>query len=671
METVLGLVFCHVEGSEELVSTLLTAEVDFSESSLPEPNSASARSMLDVWRKSKVVKQMERILLVAESAEDDEVFMQRFEDRLAHVSAAMPERDRIRIDHALPDMSHCVTLPLDEIQVLIEGSNAPAVAMSLDTPQINHSTSIQPPANPYHENDNILRLPPHWSQLLDIYFTNTHCWFPISQKHDLLRPAYMLANSNQDQDDGPASGERAFLWAVFAYTSHQCNASGIKFDTLRDTEQGYFSSQKLYSRALSLIPLEPPVYESGHVRALLILGLLNIGRASWTSAWLLVGRAVYIIMDLRIIQHKTQGYATDVFTSIDDGQKRAALGCFLLDTLISARLGRRPYLKRSDFRSIGLIQVDGNEEWEAWQSSTPFDGHDLSQTLPFPKRPGRILSIFNMFLNLIALLNDLICQVDDAQFESMMWTVSKELDNWKNQLPPHCQSSLGATLEMDTLKPPQLLNLDLAYAGVTEILKVKAAIILPASIKPMSAELMGCRHQLASLLAQHSQNFGFILFPATFEIYLSFCNKSMVLQKNFPVSPEVAELTNKIHRLGHEIRRFWRGSQLPQDNPVHDDDGIQSQLLVPASSTNGPITQAVTFSPDPSLQSSQTPNSSTLRRTEQHNQPGDINAFTGDTLMTPLLNQGAGFASLVDPLSTDPEEDALFISLARLDPVEW
>jgi hypothetical protein len=668
METILGLVFCHVDGSEDLVSTLLSAEEDLSESRLPVPQRAtSARSLLDVWRKSRVVKQMESLLLVAESAEDDEMFMQRFDDRLAHVSSARSERHQTHNEQTLPEMSHGSSALLQED---IEDPNAPGVPMSLDELE-THSTSIPPPENPYLENEKYPRLPPHWSQLLDIYFANTHCWFPISQKHDLLRPAYMLANGSQGPGDGLASGERAFLWAVFAYTAHQCNTSGFKFDTLNDNEQSHFSPQKLLAIALSLIPLESSVYECGHVRALLILGLLHIGRASWTSAWLLVGRAVYITIDLQIIQYRAHGYANNLFSSMDDGQKRTALGCFLLDTLVSAHLGRRPYLKRSDLRLIGAMQVDGNEEWETWQSNTLFGSHNSSQTLAPHKRPGRILSIFNMLLNLIALLNDIIHQPDDAPLDNVLWRISQELDDWRDQLPSHCQISLGTTLGMDTIKPPQLLNLDLAYAGVMEFIKVKSAIALPASIKPISIEVMSSRHQLVSLITQHIQNFGFISLPATCEVYLSFCSQSLALQKDIPISSEVIELTNEIHRLVREIGSCWHGSQLPHVNFVQNDNGLQNQLFAPMSTNKETIPQAVILTPDPSLQSNQTPNSSVLRQPEQHNQLGDVDAFAGSTLMTSHFNQGAGFPTLVDPITTDPEEDALFISLAMLDPVDW
>ncbi|KAI1018517.1 hypothetical protein LB503_005566 [Fusarium chuoi] len=40
----------------------------------------------------------------------------------------------------------------------------------------------------------IPELPKNWSYLLDLYFETTHCWFPVSQKHELLRAAYTLSN---------------------------------------------------------------------------------------------------------------------------------------------------------------------------------------------------------------------------------------------------------------------------------------------------------------------------------------------------------------------------------------------------------------------------------------------------------------------------------------------
>ncbi|KAF5542347.1 quinic acid utilization activator [Fusarium phyllophilum] len=65
-------------------------------------------------------------------------------------------------------------------------------------------------------------LPKNWSYLLDLYFETTHCWFPISQKHELLRAAYTLSNEPSTASASSLSaGEMAFLHAVLAYASQQ------------------------------------------------------------------------------------------------------------------------------------------------------------------------------------------------------------------------------------------------------------------------------------------------------------------------------------------------------------------------------------------------------------------------------------------------------------------
>jgi hypothetical protein len=271
METILGLVFCHVEGSEELVSSLLSAEEDLpADLRLPDPSltSPSARSLLDAWRKSKVVKQMERLLLVAESAEDDEAFMQRFDDRLAHVFSITSERSQAQIgnDNLRPS-SNGTSPPPNEHDEMIDDTQHHIGAMAMEMPDLHESEStfvtLLSDPSPVKEGQIFPRLPPHWSQLLDVYFANTHCWFPISQKHDLLRPAYMLANGSPDQDNTPAPGESSFLWAVFAYTSHQCNASKIQVSKLYIILCSRCVKEFYGLRALSNFEL--PLYENRYI----------------------------------------------------------------------------------------------------------------------------------------------------------------------------------------------------------------------------------------------------------------------------------------------------------------------------------------------------------------------------------------------------------------------
>ncbi|KAF2668549.1 hypothetical protein BT63DRAFT_425855 [Microthyrium microscopicum] len=664
MELLLGIVFSHINGSEDLISTLLDAEEDLIETTSLEPHNASTRSLLDVWRKSQVVKQMERLSAIAESAEDDDLLLKRFEDRLIHALSVTSGRLTAHIDHIVPDMTDYD----DEGPVTMDNSEPQTLAMSLD--QI---TDLSPSLDMQHEVNQIsgtkenLQLPPNWRQLLDIYFANTHCWFPISQKHDLLRPAYELANSSRDQHIHLASGDYAFLWAVFTYSSYPCPQSNRKADATDHNEQDPFSPSRLEALALSLVSHDQPSYDAGHIRAVLVLALHNIRRASWTSAWLLVGQAVYLAVDLTIIPPVDLERPHSRTTSIDDSDRRAVLGCFALDTLISAHLRRRPYLSRTEFTSIGLVQVNGNEEWEAWQ---PVDSNSVIEFPNLSIGPGRMLSIFNQFLTLMAILNDLVQYSDTLSVENEVWKVSDNLKNWKEQLPSHCQISANQSTNRGTVVSQQILNLNLAYTAVDGALSIKRQALLHSSGGSIPATLLSETRQLISVIVQHIHILKQFSLPPTFEIYLLFCNQFMALPRSMPTQPEVDDLIYEIKELISQIGATWREPHPVPEISLHAANSIQDPIAGNASTVRETTFPAAARLSDAGLKSYQTPTSSYLYQLEQHSQLSHSSNVEQGVILPSLYDQGTE-NPLTNSLTNESEEDTLFNSLAMLDPVDW
>lgn len=68
-------------------------------------------------------------------------------------------------------------------------------------------------------------LPSEAWHLLDVYFSYTHSWLPIMEKHDLLRTSYQYSqNRNNVPLFGYGSGDHAALWAAIAYAKFQHRA---------------------------------------------------------------------------------------------------------------------------------------------------------------------------------------------------------------------------------------------------------------------------------------------------------------------------------------------------------------------------------------------------------------------------------------------------------------
>lgn len=495
IEILLGLVFRHVEGSEALVSMLLDTNSNVTDpkalSLLTVEDKPRTESLAEHWRKSMIAKQIELLLPTAESLEDEDAFSQRLNEKLTLAWSLVAAQK---------------TTPSEPPKTL-NGNSAPA-DNALNPLLILPTTGTMLDLCPLRlHGSNALKLPSNWLQLLDLYFSNTHSWFPICQKQDLLRPAYMLDSTKYEGTDTLASGERAFLWAVIAYALHQCSRFGIELCNQSSYKQ--CSSEEVISAAKGLIALDSQSFEHGHVRALLVLGLLEMSRGYWTPAWVLIGQALYIAVDLGVIVSASHGPPDN--HNVSEGQKRLSRGCFILDTLISACVGRRPYLKRSDLQSNGVLQVDGIEEWEAWQPSDLWEA-DVRDVKFRHSSPGRILSTSNQFVKLIALLNDLII-LSDVPLHNKISMVSQSLGAWRQQLPPHCQVFTPAEAQNNAQKSPQLQNLCLTYIFVSSLLRAKAGRITPTTQEDRSPAWDGSMDQPFRIITEQTENYGHLWMP--------------------------------------------------------------------------------------------------------------------------------------------------------------
>ena len=243
-----------------------------------------------------------------------------------------------------------------------------------------------------------LQLPQHTSQLLDIYFAVTHSWLPVVAKHNILRASYVYANSPVSvATASPGSGDHAALWAILSYTITQSRTNS------RAGPAGNVALVKeYYTVSRSLIPAENERYELGHIQALLLLALVNMGLEDWTAAWLLSGHAVRMALAMGL------GTSPDSRRSDELRQGKAVfLGCFVIDSLLSFRLSRSPAMPPGDLSSVGLLEEDGLEEWNSWVDVLPPTGAAQGSKNPPRRGPLMALSCFNRLVELASVLNNI------------------------------------------------------------------------------------------------------------------------------------------------------------------------------------------------------------------------------------------------------------------------
>lgn len=204
-------------------------------------------------------------------------------------------------------------------------------------------------------------LPGNWRRLVDIYFTYTHCWFPIISRESILNTAQAFPAGGiplQSMVDFPSA--YAELWAVLALASFQGTPSQST------PVEPVMSPQRIYSIARNMMPSEERRFELPHLRALLLHSIVLIGQGAGLAAWMLVGTAVRLALHLRETGELYAGDGSANEPIVSPGAL-AFTACLVLNTFTSACLGQPTFLKVdiSDIHAFvdALGRLSEDEEW--------------------------------------------------------------------------------------------------------------------------------------------------------------------------------------------------------------------------------------------------------------------------------------------------------------------
>ncbi|KAJ5928625.1 hypothetical protein N7466_007581 [Penicillium verhagenii] len=345
LEIFMGLMLRHVPSSETTMHGLLRdlrVNGNFLTSKL-------GNQSVSVWRKSKLHREISQLL---NSGTEDGGF-----DDPEWEPVEPPDHDETPDDHD--------TAPL------IAEPNIPETIQEQPSP-IRRSHSLSE-----------LQIPHNTSDLVEFYFTYTHCWFPILERRSVLRAMH--------QSNGHTSGDsssRMVLWSLITYTSAMKGTTNI-------------GAPHLFSLQLAVEQQALTQWESldlGHIQALLILVLVHIAMGNISQAWTLVGQATRMLVTLPSESRKARFNHT--FN-----------GCILLDNILSALLDRTPCLSPEEQSACSPVEEDDLEEWDVWSPSRP--GEDASGRR-IPSTPLRALSIFNLVQKLMQSLCPILYHPLDA-----------------------------------------------------------------------------------------------------------------------------------------------------------------------------------------------------------------------------------------------------------------
>ena len=221
-----------------------------------------------------------------------------------------------------------------------------------------------------------------------------------------------------------------------------------------------------------------------------------MGMGHYSRAWSLIGQAVRAAIDLQL-DHPVELSSNSVRSR--SRSKHVFLGCFVLDTLISARLKRRPHLRSDEIEVVGLVEEDGLEEWDPWADCLNVRRCSSSRV------PAAILSTFNRLIQLLKSLNDAVCVPPGANYLQASTTVQDKLHIWIQSQPGSLFDFISNDGEPSTLLLPHQNHLYNIYFTT-----LAASQLLPRSNEYEAVDLEPCTRsakQVVGLLNQHSNNF--------------------------------------------------------------------------------------------------------------------------------------------------------------------
>ncbi|KAK4935313.1 hypothetical protein LTR10_023629 [Elasticomyces elasticus] len=371
LEKLWAIVMQKVEGLEDVTQRIIAGNED--ELLRLWNHHKHGEDLHKTWKESTVLSELERLL-----------------SRLEEHTASNLKRKRDRDDDE-ETVSSSLSMPLSlapeastprfRIQEMPANSQYTGVQESASHRMFSQSLLGQRfPAAPDAE---LSPLPTAMSNLLNHYFTYTHCWFPILDRALTLKRFYEHTRS---LNPNPAeNSDLAYLWAICAYCTQQRSP----------LVGGEADVDMMRMMARRCIPSDDGPFALGHAQALLILVLLDIGMGKWTSAWILVGLAVRALLDVMAGGNSQADQPTK--PTREQRWTSTFQACFILDTLICMRLRRPPHLRREHIEAEQLLTEDGLEEWEPWNGETT--------GIPVDREPAFIRSCFNRLTETFMLVN--------------------------------------------------------------------------------------------------------------------------------------------------------------------------------------------------------------------------------------------------------------------------
>jgi len=524
LEKLWGLAIRDVDEVEENVLSALAGDDESTESPLTIWNDENnSEALVELWRKSVISRELEKLLSSQEPTEtkrkrinpEGQGFKSNEKNAFQQQSGSNarprpplqePDYSNTGWSDRVPDVMTQTDFRTPPNMSAIDPTFLPKEYESILSPYPAHAA----PSNgtPATATDVLPDLPSETWHLLDVYFSYTHSWLPIIEKHDLLKTSYQYSQ-NRVESTSAGSGDNAVLWAAIAYAKFQHRAINNIPRALGAVGEMVWTAERMYAQARSLIPNEEGNIELGHVQALLILTLANLGMGHFSRAWSLIGQAVRAAIDMQLDR------PSETDSRAKSRYKHVFLGCFALETLIAARLNRRPHLRAEDADLAGLLDEDGLEEWDPWTDCLTVRKSSSGNS----RMPASILSTFNRLIQVLKILNDACCCSIGSNTLQFSTVLLQKLHIWsQSQSPPlYFDSTAKGSEQALSLLPHQyhLHNVYFTTLATSQLLSNNNGQEV-VNLEPCTRSA----RQTVDLLNQHSNIFGLLIVPPTYEYFV-------------------------------------------------------------------------------------------------------------------------------------------------------
>lgn len=395
LELALAWVFEKVPGGEDALSSLLSHEGGPGQRLLTASDSSAANRLHQKWRRSRFHKDIDRILSGGESStphEDKSPSLDDGSDSDADVAkfSGAPDDPSRALGPDSTSRQAYESVDLETRCQLKEEPRGDNIVTSSRNLHPRHSASSGAPVG--------LKLPANHWRLMDIYFSYTHCWLPILEKQDMFQASYLYSSGHSLDlsPDNPSSSTHAELWSALALASYQDHASSTPAPAAQTDSPGSMTPKQIYEVARSMVPPDDGVFQIHHARALILLSLVNLGRRNMTSAWVMIGKAVRIALDISL----REGFGHD---RQRQRLRSVFIACFIMDTMVSQQCSKPPHLTADDMVDAMNISENDLDEWQPWAACEGFG--QVSDECRNSRNPAYCLSTFNQLYDIFKVIS--------------------------------------------------------------------------------------------------------------------------------------------------------------------------------------------------------------------------------------------------------------------------